>query len=407
MSGIVVHNELVTDPKPLQKLCPFGAIVANEQGLAITESCRMCLLCVKKGPKGVFEHVKDAEAAPKIDKSAYRGIMVCAEWHEGHVHPVSLELIGKARQLAAKVGHPVYACMMGHSVHEAGQTLVEYGVDTVCLYDDERLRDFRIEPYAAALEDAIATLKPTVVLVGGTPLGRSLAPRVAARLGTGLTADCTSLDIQPSTDLDQIRPAFGGNIMAHIRTVNHRPQFATVRYKIFDSPPKVAVPTGTIVQRTLDEACLASAIEVLHTKAKGAGSYIEEAEVIVAVGKGIQKSSNLALFEQLADLLGGQVACSRPLVEQGWVESRRQIGLSGRTVRPKLIITCGISGSVQFAAGMKGSQKIVAINTDPHAPIFKTAHVGIVGDVFEIVPRLIELIKADKNPLIASIKETI
>lgn len=399
MNHIHVHNNLVTDAKVLESLCPFGAIVAHDNEITITESCRMCLLCVKKGPKGIFEHMKDADIGIKVDTSAYCGIMVCAEWHEGHIHPVSLELVGKALRLAAKVAHPVYACLIGCQLDTAAQVLVDYGVDRILLYDDERLRHFRIEPYASALEDAVSAAKPSVVLVGGTPLGRSLAPRVAARLHTGLTADCTSLDIQENTDLDQIRPAFGGNIMAHIRTVNNRPQFATVRYKIFDMPARVADPKGIIEKRTLSTERLASAIEVVETKAKGVGTYIEEAEIVIAVGKGIQKSANIALFEELAQLLGAQIACSRPLVEQGWVESRRQIGLSGRTVRPKLIITCGISGSVQFAAGMKGSQKIIAINTDANAAIFKIAHIGIVADVFEIVPKLIEMIKTDKNAL--------
>ncbi|MDD3669735.1 MAG: electron transfer flavoprotein subunit alpha [Sphaerochaetaceae bacterium] len=396
MSTIIVHNEFIQDTESAAKLCPFGAIKTTAEGVLIDSSCRMCLLCVKKGPKGAFELLQDDEPQKKINKSEYDGILVSVECHQGHIHPVSIELIGKARELASISNQKVFACAAGATITSLIPELLAYGVDTVCVYDDPEFTYFRVEPHTAALEDAIGYLTPSVVLVGGTPIGRTLAPRTAARLRTGLTADCTSLDIQPNTDLDQIRPAFGGNIMAHIRTMNHRPQFATVRYKIFDMAQKVDHPSGTIIYRSLDKRALESRIEVLDVQPKGVGTYIEEAEVIVAVGKGIQNDTNLGLFNELADLLGGQVACSRPLVENGWVESRRQIGLSGRTVRPKLIITCGISGSVQFAAGMRGSQKIIAINIDEHAPIMKIAHVGIVADVFEIVPRLIKQIRQHK-----------
>jgi len=393
MSTIRIHQELIGDAKALVTVCPFGAIDASGGMVTIGEACRMCLMCVKKGPQGVFELVKDTEAVPSVDKSLWKGVLVAVEQREGHIHPVSLELIGKARELAGKVGQKVYASVIGEDVACVAGELLEYGIDTVCVYDDPALRYFRMEPYAAALEDAIAFLHPAVVLVGGTPIGRSLAPRAAAHLRTGLTADCTVLDIQENTDLDQIRPAFGGNIMAHIRTPNHRPQFATVRYKVFDIASKAAVCQGGIVVRHLGADQLASAVQVLEVTPKGVGSYIEDAQVIVAVGKGIARSSDIHLVEALAAALGGQVACTRPLVENGWMDARRQIGLSGRTVRPKLIITCGISGSVQFVAGMKGAERIIAINTDPNAPIFKTAHVGIVGDLFKIIPRLLDLIQ--------------
>lgn len=397
MSHIQVCQEFVANGKSLESLCPFGAIVSENDRVSITDSCRMCLICVKKGPPGVFTLQDDPHPVKVLDKALYRGILVCAECHHGHIHPVSLELVGKARQLAAKIAHPVYACVIGHDITDAANTLVAYGVDTVFQYDDEKFKFFKLEHHAAVLEDTINALTPSVVLVGGTSIGRTLAPRVAARLRTGLTADCTSLDIQENTDLDQIRPAFGGNIMAHIRTVNHRPQFATVRYKIFETPLKVPDPMGTVVMRAIPAGMTQSKIEILGIRDKGVGSYIEEADVVIAVGKGIQKRSNVAMFERLAELLGGQVACTRPLVEIGWVESRRQIGLSGRTVRPKLIITCGISGSVQFSAGMKGSERIISINNDPNAQIFRIAHIGIVGDVFEIIPRLIEKIEQDRR----------
>jgi electron transfer flavoprotein alpha subunit len=397
MSTLIVNQEMITDRKSLPGICPFGAIVIEEDVVKINESCRMCLICVKKGPPGVFELMQDKHVPQIIDKSLWKGILVAVEQHEGHIHPVSLELVGKARELSSKIGQKLYAMVAGEHIDAVAQELLEYGIDTICTYDDPSLRHFRVEPYTSALEDSIAVLHPAVVLVGGTPSGRILAPRTAARIRTGLTADCTVLDIQKNGDLDQIRPAFGGNIMAHIRTPNHRPQFATVRYKIFDKAMKVDRPHGSIIRRTLTTNQLSSPLEILGIQAKGIGTYIEDAQILIAVGKGIGGPGNLSLMERLAEVLGAQLACTRPLVENGWMDSRKQIGLSGRTVRPKLIITCGISGSVQFVAGMKGSERIIAINTDEHAAIFKAAHVGIIGDMFTIIPDLIKRIEATKS----------
>ena len=268
-------------------------------------------------------------------------------------------------------------------------------VDEVFVYDQPELKYFRIEPYTAVLEDFIRTVQPSSVLVGGTSTGRSLAPRAAARFRTGLTADCTRLDISSSTDLDQIRPAYGGNIMAHINTPRHRPQFATVRYKIFSIPPKEA-PKGKIRRCSVPAEKLRSAIEILKMTEKKQEKGIEEAEVLVVAGRGIKKQEDLALLQELAELLNGKLASTRAVVEAGWINPRNQIGLSGRTVKPKLIITCGVSGAIQFVAGMDSSETIIAINTDENAPIFKVAHIGIKGDLYKIVPNLIEQIKKQK-----------
>lgn len=396
MKYIQVNQQSIPDPKAMEALCPFGAIVEQSGSVIITDGCRMCGICVKKGPKGAFtlqeEQTKDHQL---VDKAAWKGIMVYVEHHDGHIHPVSLEMLGKAHQLAAKVGHPVVCVIIGSSVAPLVDQIATYGPDTVVVYEDTSLGEFLIEPYTAAFVDAITAIKPSVVLVGGTVNGRTLAPRCAARLHTGLTADCTVLDIQTNSDLDQIRPAFGGNIMAHIRTPNHRPQFATVRYKIFDVAKQQTKANMEVVKRTLPLSALSSAISIQKTETKGAGVFIEDADVVVALGKGIGKAANIELFERLASSLGGMVACTRPLVEDGWMDPRRQIGLSGRTVKPKLIITCGVSGSVQFVAGMQNAEKIIAINTDADAPIFKVAHIGIVGDVFSIVPQLLTAIEAD------------
>ncbi len=395
MAYIKIHQELIKDAAALAAICPFHAIENNDGKLAIGAGCRFCRLCIRKGG-GVFEFVDDADAnAPQLDKSAWRGITVVAEVNDGRIHPVTFELLGKARELADKVGHPVYCVLGGADVAPLAQELLEYGADEVFLYDHPELRHFRIEPYTAMLEDFIRAKQPSVMLVGGTITGRSLAPRTAARFHTGLTADCTLLDITETTDLDQIRPAYGGNIMAHIRTPKHRPQFATVRYKIFPIPPKCA-PHGKVTRRTLSTEALASSIDILQVTPKAREAGIEDAEVLVVGGRGLKKPEDLALLQELADLLNGRVASTRALVEAGWTAPKQQIGLSGRTVKPKLLITCGVSGAIQFVAGMNGAEQIIAINTDPNAPIFKVAHVAITGDLYQIVPRLIESIKLRK-----------
>ena len=354
----------------------------------------MCRQCVRKH-SDVFEFVDDA--APGVDKAAWRGVAVVAEIApDGTLHPVALELLGKARELAATISHPVMALVIGARTAAATETLLAYGADEVHVYEDPALEHFRIEPYANALEDFISTIHPSSVLVGGTVNGRSLAPRVAARFRTGLTADCTVLGMSPSTDLDQIRPAYGGNIMAHINTPRHRPQFATVRYKIFPIPSRVE-PHGTVVRHTLAPEKLLSRIEVLECRPKVAEKGIDEAEVLVVCGRGVRKPEDIGMLQELADLLGGRIASSRAVVEAGWLDAKCQIGLSGRSVKPKLIITCGVSGAIQFVTGMSGAETIVAINTDPKASIFKIAHIGLVGDLYTIVPELIARIRAKKE----------
>ena len=394
MPFIRIHQEKATDKAALLGVCPFGAIEISGSELAIGAGCRMCRQCVRKHGD-VFEFVDDS--APGVDKSLWRGIAVVAEIEDGVLHPVSLELLGKARELAAKINHPVYAVAIGSDAGAAAEKLLRHGADEVFLYDDPALAFFRIEPYAALLEDFINRVRPSSVLVGGTPNGRSLAPRVAARFRTGLTADCTKLDISESTDLDQIRPAYGGNIMAHINTPRHRPQFATVRYKIFSIPPRQANPEARVVKNELPPEKLGSGIEILKAELKERVRGIEDAEVIVAAGRGVKKPEDLAMLQELADLLDGKLASTRALVEAGWTDARCQIGLSGRTVKPKLIITCGVSGAIQFVAGMNGAEKIVAINTDPEASIFNVAHIGIRGDLYKIVPELIEEIKRSRK----------
>jgi electron transfer flavoprotein alpha subunit len=387
MSEITIHQDKAGQLEGLEKLCPFQAIRVTDGIIRITEACRLCKLCVKNGPPGVFEFTEKRTAS--VNREEWKGIAVYVDHAEGEIHPVTYEIIGKAREMAGKIRQPVYCVLIGQQVKERAHDLLHYGVDEVFVYDHAELAHFRIEPYTAAFADFITRCKPAIVLVGGTVVGRSLAPRVVARLRTGLTADCTVLDVQENTDLDQIRPAFGGNIMAHIHTPNHRPQFATVRYKVFPTPEKCAEVKGRITVCALPGDKLASAIKVLQVQKKEKVEAIEDAEVLVVAGRALKKPEDIGMIYQLADLLGAQVAGTRALIEAGWLDARKQIGLSGRTVKPKLLITCGVSGAIQFVAGMNNAECIIAINNDPEANIFNVAHFGLIGDIYEIIPGLI------------------
>lgn len=393
MPKLVVHQEKITDIPALLALCPFGALEEKDGAVAVNAGCKMCKLCVKNGPAGAVELVEDAPA-PVLDKSAWHGVAVYVDHVDGEIHPVTYELIGKAKALAAVVRQEVYAFFLGHGITPQAQELLHYGVDKVFVYDDPGLERFRIQPYTAAFVDFVAKNKPAAILVGATTVGRQLAPRAAARLRTGLTADCTQLEMNENTDLVQIRPAFGGNIMAQILTPNTRPQMATVRYKVMNAPPRSAAPTGVLVPCAVAAEGLACGVEIIDLAPKVPEQSIESAEVLVVAGRGVKTQGDLAMVEALAALLGGSLACTRPMAEAGWVDPKRQVGLSGRTVRPRLIITCGVSGAIQFVAGMDHSETIVAINTDEKASIFKVAHYALVGDLYEILPRLMDQIKA-------------
>ncbi|MDD3251280.1 MAG: electron transfer flavoprotein subunit alpha [Lachnospiraceae bacterium] len=396
MPRLEIHQEKITDKKALIDICPFGALEEKDGVVSINAACKMCRLCVKKGPAGAVEYVEDA-VKPTIDKEKWRGIAVFVDHVDGDIHPVTYELIGKARELAAVIHHPVYALFMGNEITGKCEELLHYGIDKVFVYDDPQLARFKIESYTTVFEDFINQNHPTAILVGATTVGRQLAPRVAARMRTGLTADCTVLEMDENTDLGQIRPAFGGNIMAHIMTPNHRPQMATVRYKVMNAPERQAEKSGVIEPCQIAADKLKARVDVLDIVKKAQEQTIEASDVLVVAGRGIKKQEDLQMLEELAELLGGQIACTRPLVEAGWVDAKKQIGLSGRTVRPKLIITCGVSGAIQFVAGMNHADCIVAINKDEKAPIFKTAHYCMYGDLYEVIPRLIEKIKAGKE----------
>ena len=391
MGKLVVHQDKIKDINAVIDVCPFGAMEDNGGKLEINAACKLCKLCTKKFPD-VMEFVEEKQGVA-VDKSKWKGITVYVDHVGGRIHPVTFELIGKARELAAKINHPVYALFIGKDIEDKAEEILHYGVDKVFVADDPALESFNIETYANVFSRFVNKVQPTALLVGATPVGRQLAPRVASRFKTGLTADCTILDMQKDTDLVQIRPAFGGNIMAEIHTPRTRPQMATVRYKIMEAPKRQAEATGEIEKLEVKLEDLKTNIEVLSVTAKPKETSIENADVLVVAGRGVKKKEDLAQLKELADLLGGEVACTRPLVEAGWMDAKHQIGLSGRTVRPKLIITCGVSGAIQFVAGMDHSDLIFAINSDPKASIFKVANYAVIGDFYEIVPALIARIK--------------
>ena len=395
--GLIINHALINDEtgKALQELCPFEAILYENGKLEINSACRLCRVCVNNGPEGCITYKEDEKT--KIDKSLYKGICVYADSDYGKLHNVTFELLGKAKQLAKVINHPVYALLIGYHTQENINELLEYGADKVYVYDHEKFKDYDIERYTNCFSDFIEKVKPSSILVGATNVGRSLAPRVAARFNTGLTADCTKLEMKENSDLVQIRPAFGGNIMAQIITPDSRPQFCTVRYKIFDAPEKVENIHGEAILMDIKDEWLDCHTQIVDIVEKPKEMDISEADVIVAVGRGLKSKNDLAMIEELATLLNANIACSRPMVENGTFDARHQIGLSGKTVKPKLIITLGISGTVQFVSGMKNSDCIIAINSDPDAQIFNIAHYGIVGDLYQIVPQLIDMIKENKD----------
>ncbi len=407
MAGIRIFTERLTETEraALIACCPFRAIALEDGALTVGAGCRLCKICLKAAPPGAVELFTEEQAA--LDKSQWRGVTVFAQLREsaaggeadGGLHPVVGELLAKARELAAPIGHPVCALLLGDGCGAAARALWRMGADRVYAYDDPLLREFAVDRYAACFEDYIQRVKPCAVLVGATTPGRSLAPRVAARLRAGLTADCTQLLMRENTDLVQIRPAFGGGIMAQIVTPRHRPQFCTVRYQVFAPLPPEAQrrEAGELVRLPLPGLARESEIRILSARPRPREADLTQAPVIVAAGRGLRAKRDLQLVEELAEALGGTVAGTRPLVEAGWIDPRRQIGLSGRTVKPRLIVTCGISGSVQFAAGMRGADCIVAVNNDPRSPILDIAHYGVVGDLYEVLPRLLDRIRREKE----------
>ena len=335
-----------------------------------------------------------------MDLAEYKGVYVIAEEFEGKLRNVTLELLGQGKQLAEGIGDEVGAVLIGHNVKPLAQELIAHGAHKVYVYDDPKFEHYNTTAFTRALVHFFNEVKPNVYLVGATNIGRDLGPRVANALQTGLTADCTNLFVDDDgKTIVWTRPALGGNIMAEIVCRNNRPQMGTVRPNVFKKPEADPNATGEVIDMHVDltEAdFLTKFVELI--KVGGTGIKIEEADIIVAGGRGMNGNEAFTgMLKELADVLGGAVGASRAAVDAGWIDALHQVGQTGKTVGPKIYIAAGISGAIQHLAGMSGSDCVIAINKDEDAPIFKVADYGIVGDAFEIVPKLTAAIKAAKG----------
>lgn len=393
MAQIYVILDKCTGCGECVTVCPFQCISLSNNKAVISDDCRLCGICVGVCPTNAIE-MKTKEV--KVDLSAYKGVLVFGEQIQGTLSPVVYELLGKGRELADKLGESLECVVLGSNMQNQVDDLANYAIDEIYLVDDLSLAQFRDDPYTEVLTQLVQEVQPSIFLIGATSIGRSLAPRVATKLGTGLTADCTSLDIDSDGNLLQTRPAFGGNVMATIICPNHRPQMATVRYKVMKRADPTPHYESQIFHKTL-MPLLFDRTRITKVSTETGEMSIAEAEVIVSGGKGLGTPDGFKLLKELADALGGAIGASRLVVDEGWVPFRHQVGLSGRTVRPRLYIACGISGAVQHLAGMQTSDIIVAINKDPLAPIFNIADYGLVGDLYEIVPEIIQLLKSTKE----------
>ncbi len=325
-------------------------------------------------------------------KEGYKGVWTLSEKREDKLSAVSFELISWGKPLAEKKGVSLSTVLMGHNLEDDAKELIKRGVDIVYLIDDERLSYFNPDIYFKILISLIEEEKPEIFIASATTMGRTIMPMVASKIETGLTADCTGLEIEEESGLLlQTRPAIGGNVMATIKTPNHRPQMATVRPKSKRMPPIDEKREGKIVRKSYPEEFFTSRIKRISFQKDETGEIpVQEADVIIAGGKGLKDKKNFDMLYKLADLLGGVVGASRAAVDMGWIPYSHQIGLSGKTVSPKLYIAVGISGAVQHIAGMSSSEIIVGINKDPDANIFQVSDFGIIGDLFEVIPLLIK-----------------
>ncbi len=387
--AVLLIPETCTGCRLCLRACPYGAIDMVEGKARFNDNCTQCGACASACAFGAI--VIEAAYSRDVDTSQYRGLWVVAEHLHGTPRRGTYELLGEGRRLADALGVELAAVLLGDGVADLAQDLIAHGADTVYLVQDPALAHYRTGPCTDVLAGLINQHKPEIVLFSATPQGRDLAPRVAARLSAGLTADCTGLEVDAQERLlVQTRPAFGGNLMATIVCRHARPQMATVRPGVFRPLEPDPSRTGRVVETPvhLDERAIGLKIlEVVQQETDGRVN-LQDAEVIVSGGRGLGKPEAFALIRELAEVLGGAVGASRAAVDAGWIPAYHQVGQTGRTVQPKLYIACGISGAVQHLAGMSSADCIIAINKDPTAPIFSVATYGIVGDLFEVLPAL-------------------
>ena len=396
--SIIIDDDLCTGCGSCIDSCPSGGIEIIDSRAVITDNCNLCGACVEACPVEAIILEREEFETKKIDISQFRGVWIIAEHYKNKIHPVAFQLLGKGRYLADELEVNLSLVILGANFDDQLVELSQYGVDEILYLKSPLLKDYYSDLYVKALTELILENKPEIILIGATPTGRDFAPRVAKRLKAGLTADCTGLDVDPETrNLLQTRPTFGGNIMATIRTPNSRPQMATVRPGIFKMPEKTKqkVKIRTIDYDFKQKDSVTKIIKIIN-RAK-ISVNLEDAEIIVSGGRGVGSKENFKIIEELAEVLGAELGGTRVTVELNWLDPNRQVGQTGKTVSPKLYIACGISGAIQHLVGMQNSEIIVAINKDPNAPIFNVAHYGIVGDLHEVIPALINEIKKTKT----------
>jgi electron transfer flavoprotein alpha subunit len=388
---LLLNKEKCTSCGQCVDECPFSALILKEGYPEATEQCRLCGICIKACPEAALSLPEEVKEKGEAIKKA-RDVWIYVEHRDGELTKLAYELLGKGRELSNKLGQKLIVVVIGKQIETVGEKLIHYGPDVVYIIEHQLLNSFNEKYYGAVLIKLLKNHFPTIFLAGATAKGRAFIPQVAASLETGLTADCTDLDIDLEKGLLlQTRPAFGGNIMATIICPNHRPQMATVRPNTFPRPKPILGHKGKIIRFDIKEEDLPNKLKVKSfLKADIKGPDLTEANVIIGVGRGLKGPENLKMVEELASLLGASIGGSRGVVDAGWLPPRCQIGQTGLTVSPKLYIACGISGAIQHIVGIQSAKNIIAINKDPDAPIFNVADYGIIGDLFEVIPALIK-----------------
>lgn len=396
MSLKIVENRCVSCTI-CEKECPLNAIKMNENKLPVIDFgiCNLCGICIEKCPPGAIIRIHESKTLQN-DYEQYKGIMVISEREDEEIASVTYELISKADNLKKKLKIPVSVVVFSNASDKEIKELTAFGADKIIIIENESLSIPLIGPKVRVLFDVVQKEKPEIILAGSTSFGRPLLSRLAVKIKTGLTADCTSLDIEmPDRHLLQTRPAWGGSIMATILTPNHRPQMATVRSKVMRKNEPDYSRKSEVIKIQPDKNKLIDQVKFIElVKDSSSKVRIDNADIIVSGGRGIKKPANFSIIEKLANQIGAAVGSSRPPVDDGWIDHAHQVGQTGRTVAPKLYIAIGISGAIQHLVGMQSSECIVAINKDPDAPILKVADYALIGDLFELVPEIIKKIEA-------------
>ena len=394
--SIKINGDLCTACESCVNACPYGSIKIIENTAVMTGDCNLCGSCVDVCPVEAITLERE-EFAEKVDKSKYHGIWIIGEHYKGDFPKVIYQLISKGKELAGILSTTVTVIILGDQFDQKLDLFGEYGADEIIYVKSPILKHYYSDLYVKILYDLISEHKPEIVLIGATPTGRDFAPRVAKRLKTGLTADCTGLDIEENTrNLLQTRPTFGGSLMATIRTATSRPQMSTVRPGIFKAKKgPISTPKIITIEKNFTEKDSVAKVIKIITKPQQSIN-LEDAQIIVAGGRGVGSKEGFKLIKELADVLGAELGGSRVAIELNWLSPDRQVGQTGKTVSPKLYIACGISGAIQHLVGMEHSEIIIAINKDPQASIFSVAHYGIVGDLHQVIPVLITEIKKAK-----------